>query len=104
MGDEITEENKVKLREVQNRLVRLIEALARLETNEDWQTLKELVFSKTLASVERQLLLETLNKEVSINKIYKLQGEWVQAKQNVDSQRFIETLKTQLEDIKSKLK
>jgi len=104
MEDEITEENKVKLREVQNRLVRLIEALARLETNEDWQTLKELVFSKTLASVERQLLLETLNKEVSINKIYKLQGEWVQAKQNVDSQRFIETLKAQLEDLKSKLK
>ena len=102
--NEITEENKVQLRELQNRLVRLIEALARLDTNEDWQTLKELVFSKTLASVERQLLIETLNKEVNINKIYKLQGEWVQAKQNVDSQRFIETLKTQLEDVKSKLK
>ena len=104
MEEEITEEGKVKLRELQNRLVRLIEALARLETNEDWKTLKELVFDKTLASVEKQLLNTALAPTIDTNKLYKLQGEWVWAKQNVDSNRFIETLKTQLEDIKTKLK
>ena len=104
MNEELTEENKVQLREVQNRLVRLIEALVRLDTNEDWLTLKELVFEKSLASVERQLLNESLSKTIDPNKLYKLQGEWVWAKQNVDSNRFIETLKIQLEDIKSKLK
>jgi hypothetical protein len=101
--DEITEENKVKLREIQDRLVRLLEALARLETNEDWLTLKELVFNKTLASIEKQLINESLAKVIDTNKLYKLQGEWAWAKQNVDSERFIQTLKSQLEDIKKKL-
>lgn len=96
-------DEKIQLQEIYDRLVRLIEALARLETNDDWKILKELVFDKSLSSIERQLMNETLNKEVNLNQIYKLQGEWAWAKQFTDVNRLIETYRKQLEDIKSKI-
>jgi hypothetical protein len=98
------EEENIQLLKIQDRLIKLLEALSRLETNDDWKTLKELVFDKSISSIERQLLNETLNKEVNLNQIYKLQGEWAWAKQYTDVNRFIETLRKQLEDVKSKLK
>lgn len=98
------EQEKEQLLKIQDRLIRLVESLSRLETNEDWKTLKELVFEKSVSSIERQLLNETLNKEINTNQIYKLQGEWAWAKQYTDVSRFIETLRKQLEDVKSKLK
>lgn len=104
MDNEVTEEVKTQLREKQNELISIIEALTRLDTNPDWQTLKELVFDRALDSIERQIRNEALNQTIDTSKIYKLQGEWVWAKQNVDSNRFISTLKIQLEDIKNKLK
>lgn len=98
------EENKVKLREIQNNLVRLIESYVELDKNADWKVLQELVFEKSLASIERQILTEALAKEINLNQLYKLQGEWVWAKQNTDINRVVSTLKLQLEDIKNKLK
>jgi len=100
----VSEEVKTQLREKQNELISIIEALTRLDTNPDWQTLKELVFDRALDSIERQIRNEALNQTIDTSKIYKLQGEWAWAKQNVDSDRFISTLKIQLEDIKQKLK
>jgi len=98
------EDNKVKLREIQNNLVRLIESYVALDKNADWKVLQELVFEKSLASIERQILNEALAKEINLNELYKLQGEWVWAKQNLDTNRVVSTLKIQLEDIKTKLK
>ena len=98
------EDNKVKLREIQNNLVRLIESYIALDKNADWKVLQELVFEKSLASIERQILNEALAKEINLNELYKLQGEWVWAKQNLDTNRVVSTLKIQLEDIKNKLK
>ena len=98
------EDNKVKLREIQNNLVRLIESYVALDKNADWKVLQELVFEKSLASIERQILNEALAKEINLNELYKLQGEWVWAKQNLDVNRVVSTLKIQLEDIKNKLK
>lgn len=97
------EQEKIQLLEIQDRLIKLLEAISRLETNEDWKILKELVFDKSLSSIERQLMNETINKEVNLNQIYKLQGEWVWAKQFSDVNRLFETYKKQLEDIKNKL-
>lgn len=98
--DEFTEERKAKLRERQNELVRLLEALAKLDKSEEWHILKELVFDKSVTLIERQLLNESLAKEIDTNKLYKLQGEWAWAKQYGDVNRFADTLKIQLEEIK----
>lgn len=102
--EETTEDVKVKLRETETNLINLIEALAKLEQSKEWETVKKLVFDKSLESIERQLLNESLAIEVKPNKIYKLQGEWVWSKQFCDTNRFIETLKGQLSEIKKKLK
>lgn len=101
---EISEEAKVILREKQTELVKLIKAFVSLEENKDWVTLRELVFQRSLAAIEREIMNESIKPEISINKLYKLQGEWVWAKQYSETNRFVETLKKQLEDIKQRLK
>lgn len=97
------EEIEIKLREEQNKLVSIVEAFSKLEGTKEWDTLKELVFSKSLVAIERQLLNEALAPEINVSKLYKLQGEWVWAKQYNDTKRFTDTLKKQLEDIKKRL-
>ena len=99
----ITDEVKVLLREEQTRLIKIIEALSKLDKTKEWESLKELVFSKSLVNIERQMLNESVAKEVDVNKIYRLQGEWAWAKQFTETDRFVETLKRQLEEIKKKL-
>jgi len=99
----MTDEAKVLLREEQSRLLKIVDALTKLDKTKEWETLKELIFTKSLVAIERQLLNETLAKEVDVNKIYRLQGEWAWAKQYSDVDRFVETLKRQLEEIKKRL-
>jgi restriction endonuclease S subunit len=101
---ELTEEIKIKLREEQTKLVKIIKAFERLNESEEWKTLQELVFSKSLEAIEKQLFAESVSKEVNVNKIYKLQGEWVWARQYADSARYVQTLRKQLQGIKDKLK
>src|SRR4051812_27405055 len=86
-----------------SRLVRVLEAFEGLEKSKEWETLKELVFSKSLQAIERQLLNESLNSTVDTIKIYRLQGEWAWAKRYNEVNRFIESIKKQLADIKNKI-
>ena len=101
---ELTEDVKSRLREEQSRLIKIIKAFERLNESEEWKTLEELVFSKSLEAIERELLHTSTSKEVNVNKIYKLQGEWVWAKQYADSAKYVQTLRKQLQGIKDKLK
>jgi len=106
MDDEviIPEEVKVMLRERQTELVKLIEALSKLENSKEWETLKNLVFDKSLANIEKQILNTALAKKIDTDALYKLQGEWAWAKQYNDVGRFGGALKEQLVEIKRKLK
>lgn len=97
------EDTQVKFREEQTRLTKIIEALAKLESNKEWKIIKELVFDKSLGAIERQMLNESVAQEVDVNKIYRLQGEWAWSKQFSDIGRFADTLKKQLQEIKNKL-
>lgn len=101
---QLTEEGKVILRKKQTELVKIIEALAGLSQTADWNIIREMIFDKSSSSIERQLLNESINPVVNINKIYKLQGEleWSRRFGNID--RYIESLKNQLQEIKKKLK
>lgn len=104
MEEEVLDEkSKTLLREEQNRLISIIESVATLEKSEEWATLKELVFNRSLQSIERQIMSATLSEDIDLNKLYKLQGERSWAKKFTDTDRFIETLKKQLQDIKNRL-
>lgn len=85
------------------RVGRLLDAIEQLEKNKDWKVLKEMLYEPSLASIERQLLSESLKSIVETQNIYRLQGEWTWAKQHADIPTFISTLKHQLESINQKL-
>jgi hypothetical protein len=101
---EITEEAKVRLQEKHAELVRVIESFESLEKSREWETLKELIFSKSLENIERQLLNESTAPVIDTNKLYRLQGELAWAKKYNDVDRFIDSLKKQLADINKKIK
>lgn len=84
-------------------LVKTLEAFNTLDKSKEWQTVKELVFDRSLASIERQVLTEALAKEIDVNKLYKLQGEHSWAKQYSDTDKFITLLTRELEEIKKRL-
>ena len=100
---ELTEEIKLKLREEQTRLIKIIEAFAKLEESKEWRVVKELVFEKSLNAIERQIMNECLVPIIVTDKLYRLQGEWAWAKQYNEIGRFVENLKKQLEAIKKRL-
>lgn len=102
--EDLSDEVKSKLRERQTELIAIIEALVELDRSKSWNVLKELIFDKSVTSIERQMLSESLALEIKVERIYKLQGEWAWAKQFGDTDRFVEMLKKQLEDINNKLK
>lgn len=98
------EQTKVKYEEKRVELVKVIESFENLEKSKEWEVIKELVFNPSLKSIERQILNEAVTKEINVNNLYKLQGEWAWAKQYSDTNRFIETLKKQLVEINKKIK
>lgn len=102
--EEYTDETKIKLRERQTELITIVESFNELEKTKEWQKIKELIYDKSLAAIERQVFSEALNKKIDIDALYRLQGEWAWAKQFSDTDRFISTLKKELENIKTKLK
>ena len=99
----MTDENKALLRVEQTRLLKIIDALSKLDKGKEWESLKEEVYEKSLNAIERQMLNECLSQTINTDKLYKLQGEWVWAKQFTDVDRYVDTLKRQLEQIKKKL-
>ena len=102
--ESIPEEAKVLLRQEQDRLIQIIEAFEGLEKREEWQTLKDLVFSKSANAIQRQILSESLNTKINTDRLYKLQGEFAWVTQYNETGRFVETARKQLADIKRRLK
>lgn len=102
--DELTEQRKIELRETQTQLIKQLDALAKLDENSEWHVLRELVFSKSIASIERQILNEAQAEKINTDKLYKLQGELEWSRRYSDTDRFAESLKKQLKNIKNILK
>ncbi len=97
--DELTEERKVTLRTRQTELISLLDALGKLNESEEWHVLKKSVFDKSVDSIEKQMLTECIAKVIDTSHLYRLQGEWMWAKQYSDN-RLANNLKVELENIK----
>lgn len=93
-----------KLEKRRQELVKILEACEVLEKSEEWATLKELVFSKSLESIEKQMLVEAQSKEINTKVLYQLQGEYLWANRYNNLVKFADTLKRQLEEVKNRLK
>ena len=101
--EEFTDKQKVLLETKRAELVELLEAFSMLEKSREWEILKKYVFSVSQASIERQVLNVSLNPKIDTDKLYQLQGEYAWARRFMDTDRFIESLKQQLQTIKEKL-
>jgi len=74
--EEVIDPRRVEaLRERDSELVRMIEAIDALLKSNEWSTLKELEFDKTVATLEANLANEATKSEISAPTIYRLQGE-----------------------------
>lgn len=83
-------------------LVKILESFDALEKSEEWQSLKELVFGKSLESIERQLLNASIESPINLEKMYNLQGQRSWAKRYTEGS-LIEGYKKELVDLKKRL-
>ena len=93
------------LQEKQGELAKLVEAINRVEANEDWRKLKELFLNEVVDKLERQLRDEAKKEEINLPKLYRLQGqiEWARKYTNLkkisdDKRLEVENLKKQIHE------
>lgn len=96
---ELDESPQIDNSEKKAELVKLVEAIAGLLENRDWQTLHEAHFSKEKERIHRLLLQAAQKEEVSEKEIYRLQGEAIWANRYADLSKFALILKNQLEKL-----
>ena len=87
--------------EQQASLIRMIEAVNGLLQSADWQTLRDLHFSKEEERLNRLILQEAKKATVDDTVLYRLQGELVWAKRYADVTKFAQILKSQLDNLKN---
>ena len=90
------------LRKREQELIKILEAFQRLNVTEDWNILKELLWKPARASIESQLLTESLSPKMDTAKLYRLQGEWERVMLS-DVDRVVERLTAELKGIKQSI-
>lgn len=101
---EDTVDNSDNLRVKEAELVRIIEAIERVNQNEDWNTLKNLVFSGVEASLEKRLRVESEKSDLNPPEIHKIQGQLAWARKFADITKLGEAFRTELFNIRKLIK
>ena len=101
---ELTEDIKEKLRVKQTEIEKVLEALEKLDKTKEWKALQEYLFKPSMEAIERQMRNECTAPVIDKNKLYRLQGEWVWARQYMNIPNFVSTLKQELTALRNKLK
>ncbi len=68
------------LREREAILVRIIEAIVKIEQSEEWSTLKKLIFDSTVENLEKRLKNEAEQLEIKPALLNQLQGQLIWAR------------------------
>ena len=101
---ESKEDNSQVLQVKQGELTQIIEVINKIEQSEDWQKLKKLLLDGVVLNLERQLSNASLDKEINLSEIYRLQGQLAWARRYADLKKLSEAYRKQLEGIKIQLK
>ena len=91
------------LQEQQGELTRLVEAINAVEASEDWRKLKELLLDGIVEKLERQLNVEAKKDEVSLPKLYRLQGQIEWAKKYSNLKKISDEKRVEIESIKKQI-
>lgn len=97
-------DNSENLRVREAELVRIIEAIERVNQSEDWNTLKVLVLSGVEASLEKRLRLESEKPDLNTAEIHRLQGQLAWARKFADLSKLGEAFRTELFNIRKLIK
>ena len=91
------------LQEKQGELAKLVEAINRVEANEDWQKLKEIFLDGIVEKLERQLKDEASKEEVNLPKVYRLQGRVEWAKRYSNLKKISDEKRLEMENLKKQI-
>ena len=91
------------LQEQQGEITRLVEAINRVEENEDWRKLKELLLDGIVEKLERQLKDEAKKDEVSLPKLYRLQGQIEWAKRFSNLKKLSDEKRLEITNLKKQI-
>ena len=91
------------LQEKQGELTRLVEAINAVESSEDWRKLKELLLDGIVEKLERQIKEEAKKDEVSLPRLYRLQGQIEWAKKYSDLKKISEEKRLEIENFKKQI-
>ena len=91
------------LQEQQGEITRLIESINRVEASEDWRKLKELLLDGIVEKLERQLKDEAKKDEVSLPKLYRLQGQIEWAKKYTNLKKISDDKRLEIENLKKQI-
>jgi hypothetical protein len=64
-----------KLRQRESELVTIIEGIHRINAHADWKNIDNVLFKPLVENLERQLKAESEKEDVSLHKLYKIQGK-----------------------------
>ena len=84
-------------------LTQIVEAINRVESNQDWKKLKKLMLDGVVTTLERQLKIEMARKELDAPEIYRLQGQLGWARKYTDLKKLGEFFRKQIENINNQL-
>lgn len=91
------------LRAREGELVKIIEAVRKVEDSEAWSTLKTHVLDGVLESLEKRLASEAAKPEVNNSEIYRLQGQIAWAKKYSKLDTLANAFRLELTNIRQKL-
>ena len=103
LEENIVVDTTVLLRQRQQELLRIIDALGKIAATKEWGELRELIFDKQVQRLEKELQSESKTDELLPSKIYRLQGKIEWAKRYSDFYKLAETYKIELNQITLKL-
>lgn len=89
-----------ELREKEAVLVRIIEALSKIEQSEEWSTLKSLIFDGAVENLEKRLKFESEQLKLEPASIYRLQGQLIWARKYADLRKLADGHRLELVNIR----
>lgn len=96
-------DRKPILRQKEGELVKLIEAIMRIEQSEDWKVLRNHIFDGLVESIEGRIRNESGKQELNNPEIYRLQGQLLLARKYADFKKLADVYRSELSGVKQQL-
>lgn len=91
------------LQNQQGEFTQLVEAINRIESNEDWQKLRKLLLDDVVNRLEKELKSEAERSPLDEPKIYRLQGQLEWARKYIDLKKLADYKKLVIENLKKQI-